>query len=695
MSLILTLDSPATLLAPFGDKLRVPLKRIGVGTIEDLLRYFPTRHEDYRLRQSIGDLKVGARAIVAGRITVISNRRSFQKHMVVTEAIVEDDTGSLRLMWFRQPYIVHQFRVGDEVVVSGILRENRYGASVMAPAIEKMNKGELIHTSGLVAHYPLTRGLSQRQLRFLMSRALPLASELSDWIPSSIRQTHHLLPVAIAIAAIHAPVTTELLEQAQWRFGFEELFRFQCQAQFVRAQRVQKTAQALPYDHEWFTLALKRLSLKLTADQKKVVWTIFQDIGTSVPMNRLLVGDVGTGKTLVAALALAACAHAGGQGVLLAPTELLALQHFDRITLLLGQTLPQVLLYTRSHQKRFEDGRVTASTAADLKREMRKGNPTVIIGTHALFSDNVSIPYCSLVVVDEQHRFGVGQRREILAKADAQNSAMAAHHLSMTATPIPRTFALAFFGDFDLSVLKEFPSGKRTVVTEILEEDDRKGLERLVNVAVTRNEGVYIVCPRIVETDTSGKASVERIHKHIVELFPNLKWAVLHGRMDAEDQQSVMKDFQQGRIHGVIATTVVEVGVDVPHASLLVVMSAEHFGLAQLHQLRGRIGRKGQAAHCALMISSDALEDARERLEILVRYEDGWAIAEKDLDQRGPGVFLGVAQSGEARFRFAKLSNLELLKGAHEAAKAIMEQDPTLKTFPLVREYVLSERNLS
>ncbi len=680
--MILTIDSPAFALAPFGDKLRLPLERLGIRTIRDLLLYYPLRHEDYRARTSIASLGIGVRGVVAGRITAIGNRRSWQKHMVVTEGIVEDDSGSLRMMWFRQPYIAHQLHVGDEVVLSGMLKENRYGAAMIAPTFEKVGKNELIHTSGFVAQYPLTKGLSQRQLRYLLYKAFPFAEELNDWIPPALRGQYHLLGATVATRTIHAPKDSELLEQAKWRLGFEEIFRFQCQAQLVRSQRAVQHAPVVAYDHEWFSSIVKQLPLRLTTDQRTALWAIFQDLKRGTPMNRLLIGDVGTGKTVVAALAMAAVAHQGGQAILLAPTELLCLQHYRTVCRLVGSFVPAITIYTRSFQERFQNNHSESLTVAAAKKWIARGQSGIIVGTHALLSQSVSIPQCVLVVVDEQHRFGVQQRKVILAKGDGHTL----HHLSMTATPIPRTFALTFFGDLDCSRITQFPTGKRIVTTEVVDEEDAPTIVARIMATVARKEGIYVVCPRIRESDMSGKASVERVLRQFKSQFSTVRWGSLHGRMSSAQQQEAMEDFRSGRIDGLVSTTVVEVGVDVGHATLLIVENAEQFGLSQLHQLRGRVGRKGQPAQCVLVVGMEAGEEANQRLQVLVETQDGDVVAQKDLEFRGPGVFLGVAQSGEAKFRFATLSNHEMVKAAHTAAKELLGQDPTLEHFPLVRE---------
>ncbi|MBI5135226.1 ATP-dependent DNA helicase RecG [Candidatus Uhrbacteria bacterium] len=680
--MILTLDSPATQLVSFGEKLKAPLHRLGIQTVRDLLGYYPIRHEDYRHRSAIVDVKIGAKALVAGRLTALGNRRSWQKHMVVTEAMVEDGTGTLHCIWFRQPYIAHQFHVGDEVVVSGTLRENRYGAAMIAPTLEKVGQKELIHTSGLVAQYPLTRGLSQRQLRYLLYRALGFTAELTDWIPSILRQQHDLLDCSTATRSIHTPPSEELLDRAKWRLGFEELFRFQCQAQIVKSQHRAQRAPAITFDQDWFSTVVHTLPFPLTQDQRKATWAMIQEMRSSLPMNRLLIGDVGTGKTLVAALALAAVAKAGYQAVLLAPTELLALQHFETLIRLLGKSINPLCLFTRSYQQRHHGGSNTALSARTLKAFLKKGAPGIIVGTHSLISQSVQIPRLALVVVDEQHRFGVQQRRLMLAKG----SGAAVHHLSMTATPIPRTFALAFFADLDCSYLNQFPGGRRTVTTEIVDPDDRSALRSRVEDALKRKEGIYVIAPRIGDHESSGKASVMRLHKEFENLFPQVRWGMLHGRMRSLEQREAMVEFQRGELAGLISTTVVEVGVDVGHATVLIVEHAEQFGLSQLHQLRGRVGRKGQAARCILVPSVEADQEAYERLQVLVDHHDGASIAESDLELRGPGVFLGVAQSGEARFRFASLKNQKLVQAAHSAAMELLKQDPTLEHFPFVRE---------
>ncbi len=686
----LTLDSPASSLVSFGDKLAAPLERLGIRTIRDLLLYAPVRHEDFRTRTTVANIKVGERAVVAGRITQIANRRSWRTHMTVTEALLEDDTGTLRLLWFRQPYILHQIRVGEEVVVSGILRTNQYGASLVAPTIEKVSRQELLHTSGLVAQYPLTKGLTHKQLRYLIHQAIPFAKDLEDWIPDNIRNQYHILPLPIAVKALHTPVDQEDQQHSERRFSFEQLFCFQCQAQYIRARTAARNAHRIAFDQLWFQQFVATLPFPLTSDQKKAVWAIIQDIGKSTPMNRLLNGDVGTGKTIVAMLAMAVVAHAGFQAVLLAPTEILALQHFQRMTDLLRHTGITIALATHAQRHIVIDGQQQVVTLSQFRKQLRHRSIQIVIGTHALLSAQMKLPSIALVIVDEQHRFGVDQRRTILAKGMEGDGSMTPHHCSMTATPIPRTLALAFFGDFDLSILQQFPQGKRRVVTELVEDASRGIIDTAIEQTVKAGKQVFVVCPLIALSTKRTRRSVISEAERLQHQFPHIRWGLLHGKMEGPDQQHILNSLLNHSLDGIIATTVVEVGIDIPDAALLVVEGAESFGLAQLHQLRGRIGRAGQTARCLLVPSEGA--EAHERLEALVQTDDGWKLAEIDLRLRGPGQLIGMDQSGQSVITLAQLGNRALLEQAHDAARELIMKDPALEKYPLVKEKILMSR---
>jgi len=409
-----------------------------------------------------------------------------------------------------------------------------------------------------------------------------------------------------------------------------------------------------------------------------------------IPMNRLLNGDVGTGKTVVAALAMALVAHAGAQAVLLAPTEILAGQHFRRIEgLLRAANIPVAVATRDQHTIAWPEGQQEV-TLPEFRKKLRNGSIPIVIGTHALLSAQMKLPNIALVIVDEQHRFGVDQRRNILSKGQGTKENTTPHHCSMTATPIPRTLALAFFGDFDLSILQEFPQGKRQVITELVENSSRRVVDDAIEETVKNGKQVFVVCPLIHASTKRTRRSVLTEAERLQAQFPHIRWGLLHGKMEAREQQKVLNALLNHSLDGIIATTVVEVGVDIPDATLLVVEGAEAFGLSQLHQLRGRIGRAGQKARC-LLVPSEGIE-AHERLEALVQTDDGWRLAEVDLRLRGPGELIGIQQSGESTITLAQLGDRALLEEAHEAARSLISNDPTLEKYPLVKEKIVKKK---
>jgi ATP-dependent DNA helicase RecG len=685
----MNLVTPLTALPTVGKKIGASLKRLGLSTVENLLYYFPFRYEDYRHIVPVSQLQEGFQVTVKVRIEIINNKRSPRKRLMITEALVADETGELRVVWFNQPFIIKSLKPGETVFLSGTVKRSMLGPELVNPAYEKVKKEEhTTHTARLVPIYPLTAGLTQKEMRFLVDKVLPLSDGLEDWIPEELRIEQGLTSFAHAVRGIHFPKNDTELAEATERLKFDELFLLQLGAELARLEKVSLAAPSITFQEAAMKEFVDELPFTLTKTQKIAAWEILQAIQKTVPMNRLLSGDVGSGKTVVAAMALYMAALNGFQGILMAPTEILASQHFESLQKLLSTKGVRLALFTRS-QRKILNTRV-ASEAEDISKAkmiecIAKGEVDVIVGTHALLSEGVEFKKLGLVIVDEQHRFGVEQRRVIKEKGEH------VHFLSMTATPIPRSLALMIYGDLDISIINELPVGRKQIITRLVDPHNREKAYEFIHQQIKQGRQAFVVCPLIEEsvTDTGltlvDKKSVLSEYKKLSEkVFPDLRISYLHGKLKSDEKEAIMKDFQVGQIDLLVATSVIEVGVNIPNASVMMVEGAERFGLAQLHQFRGRVGRSDYQSYCFLFTDSDS-SGAKERLTFFEKHHDGFKLAEKDLEIRGPGEVYGTMQSGMAELRLAKLTDRELIKKAKTAAVNIA---PLIKKYPTLLKKV-------
>ncbi len=675
------------------------LKRLGITTAEDLLYYFPFRYEDYRELSLIKDLKEGMMVTVKGTIELINNRRSFKKRKILTEALVSDSSGSVRVVWFNQPFLAKTLHTGDEVFLSGTVKADMLGAQLTSPSYEKAGS-EATHTARLVPMYPLTEGVTQKQVRSLVKQILPAADMVEEWLPEAMLEKFDLTPLPGALKGIHFPADLTEVKHATDRLKFDELFLLQLQAELARREQEVITAPTVTFHEAQIRAFVQSLPFTLTKTQKVAAWEILQDVAKSHPMNRLLSGDVGSGKTVVAALAMYNTALAGHQSILMVPTEILAEQHFASITKLLPSL--KVALYTRTHHELSERGIVQEVTKKKLAEDIRAGEAVVAIGTQALLSDGVEFRKAGLVIVDEQHRFGVEQRRVIKDKGKG------VHFLSMTATPIPRSLALMLYGDLDVSIINELPPGRKPIMTRLVEPAKREKAYGFIREQVHKGRQVFVVCPLIEsrpsvlsdrrsEEDSfdhgqrffaaaqddklSDKKSVMTEYEKLSKIiFPDLKVGFLHGKLKTTEKDEVMEKFRSNEIQILVSTSVIEVGVNIPNATVMMIEGAERFGLAQLHQFRGRVGRSDFQSYCLLFTDSDSLRGA-ERLKYFEAHHDGFKLAEKDLEMRGPGEVYGTAQSGMMQLRLAKLTDVDIIKRAREAAKLMVGDLPK---YPLI-----------
>lgn len=655
--------------------------RIGVVSLRDALFDFPFRYDDLSNAISIADAKPGAKVTVQGTITAIENRRSQKSmRMMVTEALVQDSTGTMKAIWFHQGFLTKVIKPGQVVSLAGKV-DDRYGLSLVNPVYEILGKVETTkHTGRIVPIYRLTGALTQKLRRKVAEAALSTIKEVVDWMPGRILREIDLLRLPEAIAEMHFPRSEEDKDAALRRLKFDEFFLHQLLAAKSRREMKQRNAPKIPFFEDVVRAAVAKLPFDLTGAQKKAIWAIIKDMNRPEPMNRLLEGDVGSGKTVVAAIVALNAANDGWQSAILAPTEILAEQHAQTLQKLFGDKMT-IALYTRT--KRRVGGKEV--TKAQLLAALRNGQVQLAVGTHALLTDDVLFDRLGFIVVDEQHRFGVRQRQALKDRRGDQDSVP--HLLSMTATPIPRSLALVLYGDLDRSVLDEYPAGRKPIMTKVVEPGREEPVYEAMRKQMDAGRQVFVVCPLIEESDALGANSVHDVHKEFSNgAFKGYSVMMLHGRMKTKEKDDVMRAFAQGEAQMLISTTVVEVGVDVPNATVMYVEGAERFGLAQLHQLRGRVGRGAHESACYLHPTGILGEVARMRLQAVVESQDGFDLAEKDLQLRGAGNIFGTEQSGFDQFKLGTMNDIDLMGSAKDFSKEILDESPDLAIYPELRD---------
>jgi len=711
--------TPLTNLNGVGAAIGKRLADIGLNNVQDLLLYFPFRYDDFTNATKIKDLQPDVAANIIGQIELIENRRAHSRRMNITEALINDGSETLKVIWFNQPFLTKTLRVGDTVSLAG-KAEDQGILTMVSPVYEKISAGGLIHTAGLVPIYHLTEKITEKQLRFLISQIINLSQDLPDSLPEETRIKLNLLPLGEAIKLIHFPKKFADVEMARRRLAFDELFLMQLKSLLVKKDRDLARAEIIKFKEKETKEFVDSLPFKLTEDQRQASWSILQDLSKARPMSRLLNGDVGSGKTLVAVIALLNIALNNKQGVLMAPTEILAQQHFNSISKMLANFPLRIALLTNNYKlinntlldtithpqlrseaelrrakPSYENKPPFASpkplakaglSRGELIKTIKAGEIDIIIGTHALVQEDVKFKNLALAVIDEQHRFGVEQRKALMQKSG--HPSLTPHLLSMTATPIPRSLALALFGDIDVSIIKQMPHGRKPILTKIVSEDKRPAAYNFIREQIRAGRQAFVVCPLIEESDLFGVKSVkEEFFKLDRGVFPEIKMAALHGKLKAKEKEEIMRGFLAGDYKILVSTSVIEVGVDVPNATIMMIEGADRFGLAQLHQFRGRVGRGGEQSYCFLFPSSYDPKTS-QRLENLEKISDGFALAQADLKTRGSGEIFGTAQSGFPELKIATLWDYELIKQAQEEAAALLADDPELKKNPLLRQEI-------
>ncbi|OIP78977.1 MAG: hypothetical protein AUK17_01315 [Parcubacteria group bacterium CG2_30_44_18] len=737
------LDSPVETIPRVSAIYAKRLNRLGIKTVRDLIYHFPLRYDDLSKIAKIGDAQANETVTVRGQIINIHAFRTPRKRMFLIEALIKDNSGTIRAIWFNQPFLLRALKKGEWVSLAGKVNYDGKTLFFSNPAHETIrleqlgagNKSASRHTGRLVPIYPETTKLTSKWLRYILDLIFPKAiNEFKDFLPAEIRKSQKLVDLSAALKKIHFPQTQKDIDEARRRLGFDELFLIQL---FILQQKQKwqlNRAAIIKFDQNLIKKFVASLPFKLTNAQRKASWEILQNLEKTTPMNRLLEGDVGSGKTVVATIAALQTIKNGYQVAFMAPTEILARQHFEGLSKSLMNLGLKIALTTSSETKISYDSplgnhqEIEEIKPKDFLRMTKEGKINIAIGTHSLIQESVQFKNLALAIVDEQHRFGVQQRaalqKNIIQIEDGMETTIP-HLLSMTATPIPRTLALTIYGDLDLSLLNELPKGRQKTITKIIAPANRQKAYDFIRQQIKGGRQVFVICPRIERQSSDGngnetrvvnsqspdvttgqnehrnqltlydkrrllwvevKAVTEEYKKLSEKTFPDLKVAMLHGKIKAKEKEQVMRDFREKKYDILVSTSVVEVGVDIPNATVMMIEGADRFGLAQLHQFRGRVGRDKFQSYCLLFTDSDS-QFVRQRLKALVSTQNGFELAEKDLEIRGPGEFYGTRQWGLPDLTMASLMDVELIKECRkEAEKLLADDSPELTNHPLLAD---------
>lgn len=658
----MSFNGPLTGVKGVGEQLAKKFAGIGVTTIAGLIDYFPRRYDDYSMVMPINEMAPGPVTIHA--VIKQVKGKYVRRGMHITEAVASDKTGSVKLVWFNQPYRESGTKRDQDYYISGefALKAGRF--SITNPAMELVSEFP-VNTARIIPIYRETKGLKSGQIRKVLSQVIPMIRIMPETLPLWIVKQYSLMSHAAAVEMIHFPKSPDHLQAARKRLGFEEVFGLAMAALLNKRELLLERAVSIDFNEQLAKDFVSHLPFKLTDDQRKVVWQIYKDLEKTQPMNRLVEGDVGSGKTVVAAMAAMMAIRQGFQVALMAPTELLARQHAESLA-----TMLEPLGY--GHTVGLLVGGLTPAQKKQMHARIKAGDAQLIVGTHALIQDKVNMHRLGLVVVDEQHRFGVDQRKALQAKAGH-----ALHVLNMTATPIPRSLALTLYGELDISIISAKPAGRKPILTKIASPNSRKQLYEKIELELQAGRQMFVVCPLVSESDNLPAKSAEETYEELRKgPFKNYRVGLLHGKMKPDKKDAVMQQFAKHELDILVATTVIEVGVNVPNATVMLVENAERFGLAQIHQLRGRVGRSDDQGYCYLMMS-DSSQPSR-RLKALETSSDGFALAELDLELRGPGAIYGTMQHGQLDLRIAKLSDTKLIAAARSSANEFIDKGEDL-----------------
>lgn len=665
-------DASLQMLKGVGPSLAQKYAVLGLRTVADLIDYYPRRYEDYSVVTPVARLSPGPVTLKAV-IRQVKGRYA-RRGMHVTEAVASDETGSVRIIWFNQPYREASLRPNQEYYISGTFELSHQRLSIMNPSIELVSEMP-VNTARIVPIYKETKGLTSRQLRAALSQVAAAIDEIPETLPGWIVKNQKLFSRAKAVRTMHFPDSAEALAEARRRLGYEEVFQLTLAALSNKYELMAEQAPVVPFSERIAREFVSHVPFKLTDAQRKVVWQIYQDMQKDYPMNRLVEGDVGSGKTVVAAMAAVMVLHHGHQVALMAPTELLARQHAETL-----QRLLEPLGF--GAQVGLLVGGMTAAQKKRAHEHIRSGDIRFMVGTQALIQEKVNMHALELIIVDEQHRFGVEQRKALQAKAGHMP-----HVLSLTATPIPRSLALTLYGELDVSVLDVKPPGRADIITKIVSPNSRQQLYTEIDAELANGRQMFVVCPLIAENSEISALSAEETFELMrKKYFKHRRIGLLHGKMKPAEKNDIMRQFVAHEIDILVSTTVIEVGVDVPNASIMLIEGADRFGLAQAHQLRGRVGRGAHQGFCYLMMS-DSKAPGR-RLRALESSTDGFRLAELDLQLRGPGAIYGTMQHGLLDLRIATLTDVRLIAAARADAQAFIDKHENLIQYPYLHQHV-------
>jgi len=706
---LITADMPLGSLWRLNPEQEATLEKLHIATVHDLLRHYPSRYEEPGQAKHIADCAALETVTLTGTITKSEARRAFKKKTPLGEATLDDGTGTLTLIWFHQPYMAKKFGVGAQVQVRGQVRERNKKISIINPDIE-FSTGETTPLLGspksLAPVYPASAGISSQWFAYHIGELLGRRAHerLSDPLPDDLRARYKLPSLSASLFYVHAPQRLSDARAAQKRFAFEEVFFLNLVRLRDRESYQELGSPRLAAPESALGQFTARFPFTLTSAQARAVAAILADLARPRPMMRLLEGDVGSGKTAVAAIAAYATVLSGQEIAYMAPTEILARQHFESFIGYFAHLGVQVGLITGSECRKFPS-KISAGwrteehthiSRAQLLKWVANGEIPILVGTHALIQKNVLWKALGLVIIDEQHRFGISQRMALARGKNAEHTQnntkkSVPHLLTMTATPIPRTLALTIYGDLDLTLLDEQPVGRKPVITEIIPEGERERAYERMRAEIEEGRQAFIICPRIEEPDPekelaleakSAKSEAKRLQ---IDIFPEYEVGLVHGKLHLHEKEQVMKDFTEGRLHVLVSTSVIEVGVNIPNATVIAIEGAERFGLAQIHQFRGRVARSDKQAYCFLFLGSRSAASVA-RLKAVVNAKNGFELAEKDLQIRGAGTLGGSAQSGLSDIGMEALKNLKMVEAARAEAAKIIDSDPTLAAHPLLHE---------
>ena len=645
------------------------LKHLGIKTLEDLLFYFPRAHQDLSKFTPVAELELGTFGNIKAKVLTIRSFRTKVRRFTLTQAQVEDDSGTITCVWFNQPFLSKVIKPNQTYIFSGKVLKSKNKLQLQNPVYEE-EKEEQVHTSRVVPVYPLTAHLTQKVLRSIIKSYLD-KTIIPEYLPSSILLAEQLPDEDLAVKTFHFPDDWQALKSAQKRLAFDEIFTTQLRVLLYKKSRTKETAYKIK-PVKTLKEKINSLPFQLTNSQSEALKDVLADFKNSYPANRLLEGDVGSGKTVIAALAMWTAANNNLQSALLCPTEVLAQQHYVNFLKLFLNDGFDIAILTGS-SIRLNGNPVSRET---LLAQIQSGKVKIVLGTHALLEEKVKFKNLSLVVIDEQHRFGVQQRATLKQINNA-------HLLSMSATPIPRTLALTLYGDLDISRLTQLPSGRLPIKTELVVEQNRILIYNFIKNEINSGRQAFVICPLIEESDKLGvKSATTEYQKLSEQIFPEFTIGLLHGRLKPAEKEKIMKQFQDNQIQILVSTSVVEVGVDVPNATIMIIEGAERFGLAQLHQFRGRVGRSSYQSYCFLF-SDDQNASVNPSLQAIVKSTDGFELAEEDLKIRGGGNLYGTEQSGYS-FKIATLSNRELVERSKRYAQKLIDDDPEFRQYPLL-----------